>query len=262
MSNLLGKRILITRAKAQAESFKIKLSELGANVILFPTIEIIEMDDYNEFVTALNSLDQYDWLILTSVNTVQILVDQLKKLGIDQLPKTLKTACIGPKTEAAFKKQGFRSDLMPQKFVAEYILPGLSSIKGKKFLLPQADKARKFLADSIRENGGEIDDLIIYKTVMPPLPKDSVNELQAGVDLITFTSPSTIINLSSMTRSIGLDLNNLPGDPSFACIGPVTAEAARDLEIPVSIIPEDYSVDGLITAMIQFYEGEKQTNDQ
>ena len=261
MHSLQNKRVVITRAKSQARSFADKLKLLGAEPILFPTIKISPIEDYTLLDAALNNLDQYDWLILTSMNAVYVVTDRLKILGIDQLPENMRTACIGPKTAAAFKSLGFHSDFMPEKYVAESMMAGLSPVRKKQFLLPQADIARKYLSLSIREQGGSVDALTAYKTMPASASYSSVEDLRAEVDVITFTSPSTVLNFASIVKNSGLDLHDLPGAPIFACIGPITAEVAEDLHLPVALVPDQYTIESLIESLTHYYNEEKKDYD-
>ena len=89
----------------------------------------------------------------------------------------------------------------------------------------------------------------------------STKELQKGIDVVTFTSPSTVLNFSALAREAGLDPHNLPGNPIFVCIGPITAEIAKELRLPVSIIPKQYTIDSLIDSLMDYYSGENIKHD-
>ena len=151
---LNGKRILITRPRGQSESFARRLKDLGAIPIFFPVIEIAPVQENSALDQVLRALDEYDWLVLTSVNGVQVTWKRLSALQIKVLPGHLKVAAIGPKTAAALRAAGVKPDFVPDEYVAEAILPGLGELKGCRVLLLRADLARPALPQAIRLGGG------------------------------------------------------------------------------------------------------------
>lgn len=134
---------------------------------------------------------------------------------------------------------------MPDEFIAEAIPPGLGQINGKKFLLLRADLARPALADNIQAAGGEVDEVTAYRTIAAQADPQAIDSLRSGVDAITFTSSSTVRNFIAMLRQSGMDYSQLPGPPKIACIGPITAQTARELGLPVDLIAENYTIEGL-----------------
>jgi uroporphyrinogen III methyltransferase/synthase len=174
---LFGKNIIITRAREQASSLVAQLSAFGANVIEFPTIEIVEPDDFTELDNAIKNLRDYNWVIFTSVNGVKLFFKRLyyHKKDVRQL-FGIKVCAIGPKTAETFKEFGIYPDVIPEKYQAEYVVKSLEKegIKGKRFLLPRAKVAREVLPEKIKEKGGIIDIVTVYKTVMPDINKKEV----------------------------------------------------------------------------------------
>lgn len=252
MSRLHAKRVVITRPKEQAKPFADLLSAEGAMPICLPVIEIGPIADTDKLDETLRNLDRYDWLVLTSVNGVKAVWERFEKLGIHSFPKNLQIACIGPKTESALASRGFRADFTPDEYVAEAILLGLEDVSGKRILLPRADIARPDLPNAIRAEGGHADDITAYRTLPVQPDEEGLASLSMGVDVLTFTSPSTVENFVEIVRRAGLDPSNIAGKPLIACIGPITARAAANLGFRVDIIPVEYTIEGLIGAMILY----------
>ena len=245
--NLIGKRVLITRARAQAEEFAKALIAEGARPVFFPVIEIIPPNDFSVLDRALRNLDQYDWLVLTSVHGVDAFFKRLNVLGIEQLPLHLRTAAVGSRTAQCLSEHGISPDHVPDDYNAEAILPGLGeNIHGKRFLLPQSDLARTVLARESCSAGGIVDEVVAYRNVKGQPDLSAMNALKSGLDIITFTSPSTVWNFVDIVRKNGLDPLNLPGAPLFACIGPITKKAAEEAGFVNLIAAEKYTTDGLV----------------
>ena len=248
--NLTGKRILITRPRKQAEEFAAELMTKGAHPIFFPVIKIILPDNFSAFDLALQNLESYDWLILTSIHGVEAFFRRLETLGIQQFPPSLRVAAVGAKTAQCISDHGIRTDYVPDKYVPEAILPGLGkNIYGKRFLFPQSNLARTALADEIRFAGGVVTEVVAYRNVSSEPATAEMDELRAGVDFVTFTSPSTVRNFVAIVQKNGLDPFNLPGNPLFACIGPITKNAAEDLGFVNLVTASEYTTAGLIKAL-------------
>lgn len=248
--NLIGKRVLVTRARAQAEEFAKALVAEGARPVFFPVIEIIPPDNFSDLDRALRNLDQYDWLILTSVHGVDAFFKRLKVLGIEQIPLQLRTAAVGSKTAQCLSAHGISPAHVPDEYIPESILAGLGeNIQGKRFLLPQSELARTGLAIEIRSTGGIVDEVVAYRNVKGQPDISGINALKSGVDIITFTSPSTVWNFVDIVRKNRLDPLNLPGAPLFACIGPITKKAAEEAGFVNLVAAEKYTTDGLVEAI-------------
>lgn len=251
--NLTAKRILITRPRAQAEEFATALMVEAAQPIFFPVIEIIPLDDFSPLDNALHHLGQYDWLILTSVHGVDIFFERMKFLNISHIPQRLQTAVIGSKTAVRLAGYGVTPNFIPDEYIAEAILSALSeNILGKRFLLPQSDLARETLAKELRSCGGVVDEIIAYhtKTIHPDL--SAMDALRSGVDVITFASPSSVKGFLDILNKCNFKLRNLPEKPLVACIGPVTASAAREAGFVVDVEAKEHTITGLITALKKF----------
>jgi len=154
---LAGKRILVTRPRAQAADLCDKLAALGAEPILFPTIEIAPMDDYTALDNAIRSLEQYHLIIFTSVNGVAAFWNRLTSVGAGlRSAPTIEIAAIGPATAQALGKRGMQAHFIPEEHVAERILDGLGDVKGQWILLPRADIAREALAVELADPGAVV----------------------------------------------------------------------------------------------------------
>lgn len=238
------KRILITRPRAQAEEFAEKLRLAGFEPIFLPVIEIQPIDNNIALERALSKLDCYDWLVFTSVNAVDVVFDAVTTSKV-----SLKVAAIGPKTAEALRARGIMPDFVPNEYIAEAILPGLGDLRGKWVLLPRAEIARKALPEAICEAGGIAHEIAVYKTLPADPSPEGVAALQSGVDIITLTSSSTVHNFIATARAIGLDPLHLPGNPVFACIGPITEQTAREEGLVNLVTAKEYTTEGLLEAI-------------
>lgn len=251
--SLSGLRVVVTRPLDQAEEFSAALEAAGARVILLPAIEIAPTADPTGLDRALKKLVCYDWLVLTSVNGVAAVWERFASLGIPGVPPGVKVATIGPKTSAALLERGIEPDFVPDEYVAEAILPGLGDLRGRWVLLPRADLARPDLAHAISASDGVAHEIAAYRTVPAAPDPEGLRALEAGVDVITFTSSSTVRNFVAMIQNAGFDLNHLPGNPIFACIGPITAKTAEDLGLQVAVLAQEYTTEGLLRALVNYF---------
>jgi uroporphyrinogen-III synthase len=226
------------------------LRALGAEPLLFPTIAIAPPEVAGPLDQAIAQLSGYDWIIFTSVNGVQHFWARLAELrassavdGASDLSIQGKVAAIGPATAEALRRRGASVHLMPAEYRAEAILDVIGDVAGQRILLPRADIARPALADGLRSRGAQVDDVRAYRTIRGEPSPAAFDALRAGVDVVTFTSSSTVRNFVSLTE--GLDF----GHPLVACIGPVTAATAHELGLRVDLVAETYTIDGLLESL-------------
>ena len=237
-------KVLITRPRAQSDSFANALRAAGFEPIYFPVIEINSIVDNFQLERALSQIDKYDWIVFTSANGVEAFFDQLRECS--SLPRI---AAIGPKTAEALQVRGVTPDFVPEEYVAEAILSGLGDLNRKWVLLPRAEFARQVLPEAIVKAGGTAHEIVVYKTLPAQPDAEGFAALKAGVDVITFTSASTVQNFAAIAKKNGLDPLNLPNNPLFACIGPITEQAAREEGLVNIIVAKEYTTDGLIDAI-------------
>lgn len=252
---LLGKRILVTRARGQASALSTLLEEAGAEVWEIPTIEIHGPASWSRLDRALRSLARYHWLVFTSVNGVAAFFNRLWKLGRDLKDlKGLKVAAIGPATAGAVKEKGIRVDTIAEEYVAEGLVRvlGREELKGKKILIPRAQKAREILVEELKRGGAQVDLVEAYRTAIPRQGSKKLRSLIAGgdFDLVTFASSSTVENFMKMAgRNFFTRGRQIP----VASIGPVTSAAAKRFGLKVVIQPKEYTIPSLATAIVKYF---------
>ncbi|MBI5100657.1 MAG: uroporphyrinogen-III C-methyltransferase [Nitrospirae bacterium] len=253
---MFGHRILVTRE--HAEGFD-PLEDLGAEILLFPTVEIVPPETWEQLDSAIEKIQTYDWLIFTSGNAVKYFFRRLieKESDIREL-KGLKLCAIGSKTASEIKKFGLRVDLVPEEFRAEGLISaivrklgreqetsGPPSLKGIKFLLPRAEKAREIFPEKVRELGGTIDVPVAYRAVKPEFHGKRLKRFLAEgrVTVATFTSAATFNNFREI---LGEDADLLLEKVTIAAIGPVTERAITQAGLKVGIMPEEATVEAMV----------------
>jgi uroporphyrinogen III methyltransferase/synthase len=254
---LFGKRILVTRAQHQANALNQLLSERGARPVELPVIDIQATANTKELDRAISNLEQYDWIVFTSVNGVSSFFQRLYELKLDaRALKGLKIGVIGPATAKALEIRGIIPDYLPQVYTSQGFLAGLSrqDITGQQFLLPRADIADKELAEAISQLGAEVYEVVVYRTVPVATAIPQVKEmlLSREIDVITFTSSSTVSNLVALFNKEELAANNA----KIACIGPKTANTAARVGLKVDIVASENTIPGLVTAIEKYFSKE------
>jgi uroporphyrinogen-III synthase len=257
---LYGQRVLVTRPTHQAAEFMSALRALGAEPIAFPTIEIVPVEDTRPLDEAIKRISTpslpppstgrarggYDWLVLTSANGVAAFWERLESAGLDsRCLAAVRIAAIGPATAAALRQRGIIPDLVPEVYTAEGVLAAfdtLGSVAGQLFVLARADIARRALAEGLRERGAEVDEIASYRTV--PV---SSGPLPPTADIVTFTSSSTVQGYVNCLG--GRSPAEVLQRSRVVCIGPITAATARELGLPVSVVAEEYTIEGLLAAL-------------
>ena len=247
---LFGKKVVVTRARAQASGFARRLRSLGAEAIELPAIRIepVPTDDkrideaFNRFLD-----DQYDLICFTSANGVDAFFDLLRESKMDARDLAgLEVAVIGPGTSRALEDHGITADYIPERFVAEGLLERLEdvSMDGKGILIARAEEARDLLPETLRQRNASIVDVMpLYRTVAET-PDASALEAAAAADYVTFTSASTVKNLMAAMPE------GLPAGAKLVSIGPITSEAAREAGLEVAIEAKRYDIDGLLEALL------------
>jgi len=253
---LFGKRILVTRPEDQAPGFIMALSALGAQCLPFPTIKIIPPASWGELDKAIEGLSRYDWILFTSVNGVTYFFERLDAAKRDtRYLGGIKIGAIGPNTAAALMDRGIKPDLIPDAYRAEQMVQALGGypLNGKRVLLPRPAIARDYLPKNLKSLGALVDEVEAYQTVRPEYSQDQLGRLfeNGAIDMITFTSPSTVTNFLALLedKAIYKKLSKV----GVACIGPVTAQKAREAGFEVVAAPDEYTADALAQAIVEFY---------
>lgn len=256
---LFGKRVLVTRPRDQAAEFVDLLAELGANPIEAPTIHIAQPEDDEALDAACAAASTFDWIVFTSVNGVDAFMEQLLAGPRDvRALKDVRLCAIGPATAARLGRYGLKVDLMPSEHRAEAVSAALQrehEVRGARILLPRADLARPLLPNELRNAGADVVAVTAYRTV-PVSASSGVDIykllLDQGIDVVTFTSASTVRNFVTLLGAEAAA--DLLGTTLVASIGPVTAEAARQLGIETSIMPSTYTVPCLAKAIADHFQ--------
>jgi hydroxymethylbilane synthase len=242
-TSLAGLRVMVTRADRQATALADALTALGAQAVRCPVIAI---EPIPVEPAALRDLDRYDWLVLTSANGVDRFGELLREAHRD-FPEHLNVAAIGPETAARASESGMTPTLVPERFIAEDLAEALSATidPGARILLARAAGARDVLPQQLRARGAQVDVLETYRAVPPADVRPRLAASLPQVDMVTFTSSSTVRHFVDALPG------PLPDQVMVACIGPITAQTARELGLRVDIIAQEYTTRGLVDAIVR-----------
>jgi uroporphyrinogen III methyltransferase/synthase len=247
---LAGRRIVVTRARAQASDLADRLSALGAEVIHAPVIRIEPLPDLTPLRGALARLASYDWVVFTSQNAVDIACDDAAAFARTSV------AAIGPATASALNRRGVRVALMPERHVAEALVDALATVgmRGKRVLIPAAEQARPVLENGLRALGALVEAIPVYRTVASGEDGSALaRELQAGtIDAVTFTSSSTVEHFLELVGRPAATRDTFVA----AVIGPITAGSARDAGVAGGRLIEasPSTGEGLVTALVRHFQ--------
>lgn len=256
-SALAGIRVVITRSAGKADGMAVRLRDLGAEPVIYPTIAYVSPEDPAPLDAALERLaaGDYDWLILTSAQVVRVVAERAPA-AFTQHPAaaSVSVAAIGPATASAcVKRLGLTPASVPEQFIAEELAAALGDLTGKKLLLPNADIARPVLETYLRAAGAQVDRVVAYRTVTAPdNGVDMAGMLAAGhIGAITFTSGSTA---RAFVKKVGPDAVDLMQKTVIACIGPATAVVCREIGLAPQVVAEVFTEEGLVEALITHME--------
>ena len=271
---LQDRHILVTRTREQASALSERLRSLGAIPIEFPTIRIMAPENWEPLDNALRRLcaNGYDWLVFTSANGVNICFDRLSTLEYSAHDiGNARVAAIGPATAASLARHGITADIVPDEYIAESVAAALiedarekgQSLQGKRILLARAAEARKVLVAELQQAGAIVDEVAAYRTVPVATNDERGREIvrllqNRQLDIITFTSSSTVRNFmlwliqcepGFANEFIGLVARQ--AQPKIASIGPITSQTAREFGLDVHIEAREFTIDGLVNAIIR-----------
>lgn len=257
---LLGKRIIVTRAREQASDLVRQLADLGAECLEYPTIKIVPAENLKPMDEAIKNLRAYDWIVFTSVNGVKFFFERLFEKGRDVRDLNhIRTAAIGPATAERLFQFGLKSDIIPKNYRAESVVEAFRSEKldGKRILLPRAGEARPVLPVELRNLGAEVHEVTAYLTEKVQDSADLlVSQLEEKtIDMITFTSSSTVKNFKNLLPPD--QFTRLIAGAKIASIGPITTDTATESGFKVDITAESYTIPGLCEAILKYYRNYK-----
>jgi len=244
---LHGRRIVVTRARAQASGLGATLRDLGAEVVELPAIRIEPRLETAEVREAAAAIGVYELVCLTSPNGVHLLFEAIAAAGLDARALAGATvAAIGPGTARALAEHGVLADVLPERFVAEALVEALADVDvaGARVLVARAAEARDVLPDALRERGAEVDVVALYETVREQPDAEAIEAAQAA-DYVTFTSSSTVTNL---VEALG---DRFPTNARIVSIGPVTSDTVKAAGLSVDVEAERHDIDGLVQALLK-----------
>jgi uroporphyrinogen-III synthase len=257
-TSLYGRRIVVTRSPEQGIALSKILQEQGAIPVVVPTIEIVPIASALKHSAITTKLNQYDWILFTSANTVKIFFQQL----CDDFPELLKTlqdgqiqiAAVGRKTAAALDQHRIVVSYLPTIATITTLASELPLSTSSSILLPQGNLADDQAAKLLRQRGANVDLVVLYSTVSLQLPDAIAAELEAGVDAITFTSGSTATSfLAQLCDLYPQYVRQLHSTP-LVCIGPVTAHAVQQLGFQDPIVAGEPSMEGMVETLNQLFQ--------
>jgi len=257
---LFGKHMVVTRTREQASELVALLEENGADCLEYPTLHMEPALDYKVFDDALTNIGDYKWLLFTSLNAVTWFFRHLYEQNMDA--RNLggpKIAVVGQATAKKLGNYGLKADLIPKKFTGEGLAEALiqTGVKGNKILLPRAEKAREILPGMLVQAGAEVAIAPVYRNVPPQGRRDELRERLENqtIDLVTFTSSSTVDNFLTMVAADSKEeLHRLMDPVKIAVIGPITADTVQKHGLRVDIQPEQYTIVDMVHSIVTYYQ--------
>ncbi len=246
---LKGKRVLVTRPREQASDFSERLTSLGMVPILFPTIDIVPMPNTTALDDAIRHLASFDWVIFTSVNGVESFFKRFNTFRSGEASMlSEQVVAIGPSTASTLHKYGVEPYGTPDEYIADRIPDLLGDVNDKNVLLPRAEIVREALAKELLRRGAHVTEVAAYQTVAAQPTSNAWMELHRGVDVLSFTSSSTVRFFLQLVRQ---DTQVRLGEALVACIGPITAQTAREQGLHVDVIARQFTAEGLVQVICE-----------
>lgn len=241
---LSGKRIVVTRRHEQATDLVKRLRAEGATPIALPTIDVIPLPA-PELESAVDELESVDWLVFTSANAVRFFFDRVDGMGQPDVWPPM--AVVGRATASALLGQGHEASAIPDAFSGEALARSLGALSGQRVLLPRAKTGRPEIVAALKAAGASVVDIALYETVMPEVSTEAMTSVRAGVDVLTFTSPSTVQNFFRMVDA------RLVSEALICCIGPTTADAVQQLGYSADVVPNEFTTACMVDALVDHY---------
>jgi uroporphyrinogen III methyltransferase/synthase len=253
---LFGKRVLVTRAADQAQEMMTALRTAGAEPVLMPMIRIAPPEDFSAADAALDRLESYDVLLVTSANAIRCFAARAAERGRSLAELSAKVVCVGPKSAEATLQAGLFVNTIPaERYDAEGMLDAIAKHlppAGRRFLLPRAAAGRETLCEGLRAAGAEVDAVTVYRNVPPDADGPTLRERLRNGELavLTFTSPSTVRHFVALLDD---ESRAAAGRCLVAAIGPVTAKALRKEGLAPDVVPERASAPALVEALAEAF---------
>ena len=250
---LLGRRIVVTRSRAQASELASRLEALGAETVEAPAIRIEPAADPSGLRQAVADRASFDWIVFTSTNGVDAWFEAMAAAGLDARALAgRRIAAIGPATAERLAQFGIRADLQPEEFTGAAVAAALAAeqnLAGVRVLLPRADVAPKELAEALASRGAAVREAVAYRTVPDLSNVEAVARMlaQNEVDWLTFTSSSTVRNL---VEAVGADRVRA-SRARIASIGPTTSETLRTFGLTPTIEADPHTIPALVEAIVK-----------
>lgn len=260
---LFGKKIIVTRTRSQASDLVAGLEEYGANCFEYSTINILPAESYEVLDGELERLEEYHWILFTSLNGVKYFFERLWEKGLDARDlKGPDIAAVGRATADLLLRYGIKADLVPKTYTGDGLAESLldQGVEGRNILIPRALQGREILPETLRGAGAQVTVAPVYRNCPAEGDRDLLRqELKDGnVDMITFTSSSTVRNFLTMLNCTDKDeLQGLLAGVKIATIGPITAKTVTDNGLKVDVQPDSHTIDEMITAVVDYYAGDE-----
>ncbi|MBI3891744.1 MAG: uroporphyrinogen-III synthase [Candidatus Wallbacteria bacterium] len=251
---LLGRTVVVTRAKAQSSELAAKLRDLGARVLECPLIRVERVADLDPLDSALDRLDEFDWILFTSSNAIEFFFDRLVERGLGDLPQRPpgvrpRFAAVGSGTARSLADRGAAADLVPPVAVAESLAETLirQGVKDKRLLFPRARMARETMCTMLAAAGASVEDVVVYDTLQDADGAGPLRQALASgvVDVVTFGSASTVESFHTAAGDVARNMYQV------VSIGPITTGKARELGYTVAATAREHTVDGLVQAVVE-----------
>ena len=257
---LFGKKVMVTRTREQASELVAGLEEAGASCIEFSTIRLEPVDSYEVLDGELERLGEYHWLLFTSINAVKFFFLRLHERGLDSRDlKGISVAAVGRATADLLLGYGIRVDLIPETYTGEGLAESLLDlgVEGRNILIPRAVKAREILTETLRGAGAQVMVAPVYQNVPAQGDREELRQLltEGEVDMVTFTSSSTVTNFLAMLDARDqAELDLLLKDVRIAAIGPITGKSVTDNGLTIHVQPQEYTIPALVDAIVDSYQ--------
>jgi len=260
---LFGRKIIVTRTREQASDLVAGLEEYGADCLEYSTINIKPVESYEVLGEEIDRLEEYHWILFTSLNGVKYFFEYLYSRGMDARElKGPDIAAVGKSTADLLLKYGINADLIPSTFTGEGLAESLldQGVEGRNILIPRALKGREILPETLRGAGAQVTVVPVYRNCPEEEPKMNLRKdlAEGKVDMVTFTSSSTVRNFLAMIEAENQEeLENLMDGVDIAAIGPITAKTVTDNGLQVTVQPDEYTIDEMVWSIVHYYEEKK-----